>query len=200
MAASLPVYEDVQRQDRRHAHVRRIHQLRDTHVDRHTGNHVSLGAIVAILADDVVDHRYQGVLCSEVYVPRQVGQVGDLGAFLLSTRAKAKSKNASSENSNAGGFQRRNRPSPAQDGAGLASCQITASFSFRLWSALDFAQRLLERRGADRDTLQKLVWDNPISFFGPERMDLPESGEAFNPASAEATHSQIRPEVVRSRD
>jgi len=31
---------------------------------------------------------------------------------------------------------------------------------------------LLERRGAARAEIERLVWDNPISFFGPERLAL----------------------------
>ncbi len=50
----------------------------------------------------------------------------------------------------------------------------------------------LERRGADRSTLQKLVWDNPISFFGAERLNIPEAGEAFDPVAANQTHSSLR--------
>lgn len=50
----------------------------------------------------------------------------------------------------------------------------------------------MEQRGVAREELQKLVWDNPIEFFGAERLDLPEKGEAWNPAAAQATHSQIR--------
>ena len=49
----------------------------------------------------------------------------------------------------------------------------------------------LERRGADRATLQQLVWDNPISFFGAHRLRLPEGGEPFNPVAAESTHSRL---------
>jgi len=55
----------------------------------------------------------------------------------------------------------------------------------------------LEHRGADRATLQRLVWDNPIAFFGAERMDLPEQGESFDPAAANATHSQLRKDFVQ---
>ncbi|MHC4823073.1 MAG: TatD family hydrolase [Planctomycetota bacterium] len=54
----------------------------------------------------------------------------------------------------------------------------------------------LERRGADRATLQKLVWDNPIQFFGAERMNLPEIGEPFDPVAANATHSSLRKDFV----
>ncbi len=32
---------------------------------------------------------------------------------------------------------------------------------------------LLERRGADPATVQRLVWDNPVTFFGAARLDLP---------------------------
>ena len=56
---------------------------------------------------------------------------------------------------------------------------------------------LLERRGVAREELQKLVWDNPVAFFGAARLDLPAGGEAFNPATAGTTHSQIREELVR---
>ena len=55
---------------------------------------------------------------------------------------------------------------------------------------------LLERRGADVATLQTLVWDNPIAFFGAERMDLPEDGEPFDPVAANATHSSLRKDFV----
>ena len=54
----------------------------------------------------------------------------------------------------------------------------------------------LERRGADRATLQKMVWDNPIQFFGAERMNLPEIGEPFDPVAANATHSSLRKDFV----
>jgi len=41
---------------------------------------------------------------------------------------------------------------------------------------------LLEKRGGDRESIQKLVWNNPIKFFGEERWNLPES---CNPQSQE---------------
>ncbi|MHC4839139.1 MAG: TatD family hydrolase [Planctomycetota bacterium] len=56
---------------------------------------------------------------------------------------------------------------------------------------------LLEHRGADRATLQRLVWDNPIQFFGAERLDLPEKGEAFDPVAANATHSSLRKDFAQ---
>lgn len=56
---------------------------------------------------------------------------------------------------------------------------------------------LLERRGAAREDVQRLVWDNPVAFFGAERLDLPEGGERLNPAAESATHSRIREELVR---
>lgn len=31
---------------------------------------------------------------------------------------------------------------------------------------------LLERRGAERSEIQQLVWDNPLRFYGAERMKL----------------------------
>lgn len=37
---------------------------------------------------------------------------------------------------------------------------------------------LLEKRGANVEDLQKLVWDNPLQFFGAQRMNLP-APEAF---------------------
>ena len=52
----------------------------------------------------------------------------------------------------------------------------------------------LERHGADRADLQRLVWDNPIAFFGAHRLDLPEGGE--RPSGEAATHSSIREEHV----
>ncbi|PCJ53464.1 MAG: hydrolase TatD [Planctomycetota bacterium] len=54
----------------------------------------------------------------------------------------------------------------------------------------------LEMRGADPAVLQKLVWDNPIQFFGKERMALPENGEPFDPVAANATHSSLRKDFV----
>jgi len=56
---------------------------------------------------------------------------------------------------------------------------------------------LLEHRGADPETLQRLVWDNPIAFFGAERMDLPANGEAFDPVAANATHSSLRKDFAQ---
>lgn len=50
----------------------------------------------------------------------------------------------------------------------------------------------LQRRGADSATLQQLVWDNPISFFGAERLNIPEGGEPFDPVAANQTHSSLR--------
>ena len=37
---------------------------------------------------------------------------------------------------------------------------------------------LIEQRGGDRTQIQRLVWDNPIQFFGAERMRLPDPEEA----------------------
>ena len=34
---------------------------------------------------------------------------------------------------------------------------------------------LLEKRGAEREAIQKLVWDNPVQFFGADRWNLPDS-------------------------
>lgn len=56
---------------------------------------------------------------------------------------------------------------------------------------------LLEHRGADRATIQRLVWDNPIEFFGAERLDLPEKGEEFDPVAANATHSSLRQDFAQ---
>jgi len=56
---------------------------------------------------------------------------------------------------------------------------------------------LLEHRGADPEVLQRLVWDNPIAFFGAERMDLPANGEAFDPVAANATHSSLRKDFAQ---
>lgn len=56
---------------------------------------------------------------------------------------------------------------------------------------------LLEHRGADPAILQRLVWDNPVAFFGAERMDLPANGEAFDPVAANATHSQLRKDFAQ---
>lgn len=53
---------------------------------------------------------------------------------------------------------------------------------------------LLERRGASRDAIQRLVWDNPLAFFGAARMALPDAGEAPDPTPASPTHSRIRAE------
>ena len=53
---------------------------------------------------------------------------------------------------------------------------------------------LLERRGARREDVQRLVWDNPVAFFGAARLDLPADGEAPDPAPASPTHSRIREE------
>lgn len=53
---------------------------------------------------------------------------------------------------------------------------------------------LLERRGARREDVQRLVWDNPVAFFGAARLDLPAEGEAPDPAPASPTHSRIRAE------
>lgn len=36
----------------------------------------------------------------------------------------------------------------------------------------------LERRGARREDLQRLVWDNPVQFFGAERMQIPQEEPA----------------------
>ena len=53
---------------------------------------------------------------------------------------------------------------------------------------------LLERRGVAREELQKLVWDNPVAFFGAERLDLPAKGEAFNmPVVSSSTLWQVTP-------
>jgi hypothetical protein len=49
----------------------------------------------------------------------------------------------------------------------------------------------LERRGADRETLQKLVWDNPVAFYGAEKLALPTGCEPFDPVAAQATHSKL---------
>ena len=57
---------------------------------------------------------------------------------------------------------------------------------------------LLERRGADRADIQKLVWDNPVCFFGANRLDLPQNGEGWNAEAQATTHSAIRPELSRS--
>jgi hypothetical protein len=53
---------------------------------------------------------------------------------------------------------------------------------------------LLERRGAARAEVQRLVWDNPVAFFGAARLELPAEGEAPDPAPASPTHSRIREE------
>lgn len=58
---------------------------------------------------------------------------------------------------------------------------------------------LLERRGAPRAEVQRLVWDNPIAFYGAERMALPADGEAPDPAPASPTHSRIREEHRAAR-
>jgi predicted metal-dependent TIM-barrel fold hydrolase len=50
----------------------------------------------------------------------------------------------------------------------------------------------LERRGAKREQLQHLVWDNPISFFGKDRLNIPADGEPFDPVAANQTHSSLR--------
>ena len=65
------------------------------------------------------------------HVALKIVQFRDLGVFFLSTRAKAKSNNASSESSNGGEFQKK-KPSPAQDGAGLAAFQLDAFVTSRL--------------------------------------------------------------------
>jgi len=53
---------------------------------------------------------------------------------------------------------------------------------------------LLERRGAHPDEIQRLVWDNPVAFFGAARLDLPAAGETPDPTPASVTHSRIRDE------
>ncbi len=53
---------------------------------------------------------------------------------------------------------------------------------------------LLERRGASPERVQKLVWDNPVAFFGAKRLDLPTAGEQPDPEPTSATHSRIRDE------
>lgn len=58
---------------------------------------------------------------------------------------------------------------------------------------------LLERRGAKREDVQRLVWDNPIAFFGAKRLDLPSAGESPDPTPASATHSRIRDEHKAAR-
>jgi len=39
------------------------------------------------------------------------------------------------------------------------------------------AAALLERRGHDRAGIQKVVWDNPVQFYGAERLALPDTQE-----------------------
>ncbi len=53
---------------------------------------------------------------------------------------------------------------------------------------------LLERRGVSRAEIQRLVWDNPVAFFGAKRLALPADGEKPDPAPASVTHSRIREE------
>ncbi len=53
---------------------------------------------------------------------------------------------------------------------------------------------LLEQRGAAVEDIQRLVWDNPLAFFGAERMALPAGGERIRPEFAGSTHSVLRPE------
>ena len=55
---------------------------------------------------------------------------------------------------------------------------------------------LLESRGANRDDLQRLVWDNPLSFFGPKNMDLPATLGSVPLEAKDSTHSTIKPKFT----
>jgi predicted metal-dependent TIM-barrel fold hydrolase len=57
---------------------------------------------------------------------------------------------------------------------------------------------LLESRGANREDIQRLVWDNPLKFFGAERMDLPETLGSVPPEASASTHSAIKPEFAEN--
>ena len=55
----------------------------------------------------------------------------------------------------------------------------------------------LESRGAKVEDIQRLVWDNPMAFYGSQRMNLPDALGAV-PADADSrTHSSIRPELAK---
>jgi predicted metal-dependent TIM-barrel fold hydrolase len=55
----------------------------------------------------------------------------------------------------------------------------------------------LESRGANLEDLQRLVWDNPLNFFGLHRMNLPNVLGAVPSDASSRTHSLIRPELAK---
>lgn len=57
---------------------------------------------------------------------------------------------------------------------------------------------LLERRGAPRERIQRLVWDNPLRFFGAERLRIPDGGAAPAAPSAAAASPPSAKKVAQT--